>query len=178
MKYVFLALLASGRTHGYELKRRYDALFAAVWGPVNIGQIYVTLGRLEKDGLVIQEAGRSGRPARPQGLRADRPGPPRPSTPGCAEADAVPVPKSDLVLKLVGASLRGTGDARSIIGEHRQRCFQALRDLDTAAADTPEPDSVAGLLAQGDGPAPPGRAAVAGPLRRGPRRRPPPPHHH
>ena len=50
MKHVFLALLGAGRTHGYELKRRYDALFAAVWGPVNIGQIYVTLGRLEKEG--------------------------------------------------------------------------------------------------------------------------------
>ena len=65
MKHVFLALLASGRTHGYELKRRYDQLFAAVWGPVNIGQIYVTLGRLERDGLVVQErVGQDGRPDR------------------------------------------------------------------------------------------------------------------
>ena len=52
MRFVFLALLASGPAHGYELKRRYDALFGAVWDPINVGQIYVTLGRLERDGLV------------------------------------------------------------------------------------------------------------------------------
>src|SRR6266511_4189240 len=65
MRYVFLALLASGPAHGYQLKRRHDALFASGWGPINIGQIYVTLGRLERDGLVthrtVQQAGRSDR---------------------------------------------------------------------------------------------------------------------
>ena len=148
MKYVFLALLAPGRTHGYELKRRYDALFAAVWGPVNIGQIYVTLGRLEKDGLVAQETvGQDGRPDRKDYELTDRGA--QALDAWLAQSDAVPLPKSDLVLKLVGASLRGTGDARSIIGEHRQHCFQALRDLDTAAAGL-APDSVAGLLAQGN----------------------------
>ena len=147
MKHVFLALLAAGRTHGYELKRRYDELFAAVWGPVNVGQIYVTLGRLERDGLVVQETvDQQGRPDRKDYELTDR---------GRAaldtwlrDGDAVPMPKSDLVLKLVGASLLGTDDARALIGEHRQRCFQSLRDLDTATVDTTG-DSIAGVLAHG-----------------------------
>jgi DNA-binding PadR family transcriptional regulator len=149
VKYVFLALLGPGRTHGYELKRRYDALFAAVWGPVNIGQIYVTLGRLEKDGLVVQESvSQDGRPDRKDYELTDRG---RAALHGwLGEADPVPMPKSDLVLKLVGASLLGTGDAQALIAEHRQRCFQALRDLDTASADNPA-DSVAGVLAHGAG---------------------------
>jgi DNA-binding PadR family transcriptional regulator len=147
VKHVFLALLASGRTHGYELKRRYDQLFAAVWGPVNIGQIYVTLGRLERDGLVVQErVGQDGRPDRKDYELTERG---RSALDAwLREDDALPVPKSDLVLKLVGASLLGTDDARALIGEHRQRCFQSLRDLDTATADTPG-DSVAGVLAHG-----------------------------
>ena len=147
VKHIFLALLASGRTHGYELKRRYDQLFAAVWGPVNIGQIYVTLGRLERDGLVVQEqVGQDGRPDRKDYELTERG---RSALDAwLREGDALPVPKSDLVLKLVGASLLGTDDARALIGEHRQRCFQSLRDLDTATADTPG-DSVAGVLAHG-----------------------------
>ena len=147
MKHVFLALLGAGRTHGYELKRRYDALFAAVWGPVNIGQIYVTLGRLEKEGLVVVEVvGQEGRPDRKDYELTDRG---RAALHAwLAEADPVPMPKSDLVLKLVGASLLGTDDAQSLIAEHRQRCFQALRDLDAASADNPV-DSVAGVLAHG-----------------------------
>jgi DNA-binding PadR family transcriptional regulator len=147
LKHVFLALLGAGRTHGYELKRRYDALFADVWGPVNIGQIYVTLGRLEKDGLVTQQSvGQAGRPDRKDYELTDR-GRAALHT-WLAESDPVPMPKSDLVLKLVGASLLGTGDARALIAEHRQRCFQALRDLDVATADHPA-DTVAGVVAHG-----------------------------
>ena len=147
MKHVFLALLAPGRTHGYELKRRYDELFASVWGPVNIGQIYVTLGRLAKDGLVVQtEVGQDGRPDRKDYELTERGR--KALHAWLAESDPVPMPKSDLVLKLVGASLLGTDDARALIADHRQRCFQSLRDLDAATADTPV-DTVAGVVAHG-----------------------------
>ena len=46
----------------------------------------------------------------------------------------MPLPKSDLLLRLVAASLAGSpiGD---VIGEHRQRCLQALRDLEGPAAE-------------------------------------------
>ena len=129
MKHVFLALLASGRTHGYELKRRYDALFAAVWGPVNIGQIYVTLGRLESDGLVVQERGRPGRrPDRKdyeltergraalRGWLAERRRCRCRSRTSCSSWSARPC--------------SAPTTPGHLIGEHRQRCFQALRDLD------------------------------------------------
>jgi DNA-binding PadR family transcriptional regulator len=146
MKHVFLALLASGRTHGYELKQRYDALFAAVWGPVNIGQIYVTLGRLAREGLVVQQVvPQEGRPDRkdyeltPAGRQA--------LGQWLAEPADVPLPKSDLLLKLVGSALSGT-DATSLLAEHRQRCLQALRDLDHALVDRAG-DPIVDLLAEG-----------------------------
>nr|BFE87074.1 hypothetical protein GCM10020093_096750 [Planobispora longispora] len=47
-----LALLAKEPAHGYELKQALEQIFGSAYPSPNIGQIYVTLGRLEKDGLV------------------------------------------------------------------------------------------------------------------------------
>jgi DNA-binding PadR family transcriptional regulator len=52
MKNLFLALLAKNPTHGYELMQAYEGLFSSVLPPLNAGQIYTTLSRLERDGLV------------------------------------------------------------------------------------------------------------------------------
>src|SRR3712207_2068416 len=52
MRYAFLALLGSQPRHGYELKLALEQLFGAVLPPMNAGQIYTTLARLERDGLV------------------------------------------------------------------------------------------------------------------------------
>lgn len=46
-----LALLATEPTHGYGLKTHFEAHTAGAW-PLNIGQVYTTLARLERDGLV------------------------------------------------------------------------------------------------------------------------------
>lgn len=47
----FLGLLRKAPRHGYELKREYDALFGR-GRPVGFGQVYSTLQRLHRDGLV------------------------------------------------------------------------------------------------------------------------------
>jgi DNA-binding PadR family transcriptional regulator len=52
MKYLFLALLAQKPTHGYELLRSYESMFSTVLPSLNAGQIYTTLSRMERDGLV------------------------------------------------------------------------------------------------------------------------------
>lgn len=46
-----LGLLDSRPAHGYTLKQRYDARFAGD-RPLKFGQVYATLARLERDGLV------------------------------------------------------------------------------------------------------------------------------
>ncbi|GGL18791.1 PadR family transcriptional regulator [Sphaerisporangium melleum] len=47
----FLGLLESGPRHGYDLKRTYDDRFGNA-RPLHYGQVYATLSRLLKDGLV------------------------------------------------------------------------------------------------------------------------------
>ena len=49
---VVLAMLAKEPTHGYELRARLKQALGPVGEELNAGQIYVTLTRLEKAGLV------------------------------------------------------------------------------------------------------------------------------
>ena len=48
-----LAVLARGEAHGYQLKSDYERLTGA--GVINVGQIYTTLDRLARDGLVERD---------------------------------------------------------------------------------------------------------------------------
>ncbi len=50
-----LGLLEAGPRHGYDLKQRYDRLFGRR-RPLKFGQVYATLSRLARDGLVRMEA--------------------------------------------------------------------------------------------------------------------------
>lgn len=64
LKYVLLGLLAASPRHGYQLKQAIEEHFHGAW-PVNTGQVYTTLDRLERDGLVEREVV-------PQDLAPDR----------------------------------------------------------------------------------------------------------
>jgi DNA-binding PadR family transcriptional regulator len=54
IRYGLLALLERGPSHGYQLRADFDATTGATW-PLNVGQVYSTLDRLERDGLVVQD---------------------------------------------------------------------------------------------------------------------------
>jgi DNA-binding PadR family transcriptional regulator len=59
---VVLALLRLGPAHGYDVKQDHDAWFPDS-RPLAFGQVYATLGRLERDGLVeVVETRRDGGP--------------------------------------------------------------------------------------------------------------------
>jgi DNA-binding PadR family transcriptional regulator len=47
-----LALLADGNHHGYELRKELEVRTGALWD-LNVGQVYTTLARLERDGYVV-----------------------------------------------------------------------------------------------------------------------------
>jgi len=55
MRMPLLALLAKEPAHGYELKTQLEQIFGEAYPAPNIGQIYVTLQRLERDGLVCSQ---------------------------------------------------------------------------------------------------------------------------
>jgi DNA-binding PadR family transcriptional regulator len=51
VRYAVLGLLSSKGMHGYELKTKFDRVTGGFW-QLNFGQIYSTLDRLEREGLV------------------------------------------------------------------------------------------------------------------------------
>jgi len=50
-----LAILDQGPCYGYQLRAEFDRRTGSTW-PLNVGQIYNTLDRLERDGLVEKGA--------------------------------------------------------------------------------------------------------------------------
>ncbi len=55
MRYGLLTLLAEEPAHGYELKTGLERAAGGSWA-INVGQVYSTLRRLERDGLVVEDA--------------------------------------------------------------------------------------------------------------------------
>jgi DNA-binding PadR family transcriptional regulator len=51
VKQALLALLEEGPRYGYQLRAQFEQRTGSAW-PLNVGQVYTTLTRLERDGLV------------------------------------------------------------------------------------------------------------------------------
>jgi DNA-binding PadR family transcriptional regulator len=145
---VLLAMLAKEPSHGYQVRRRLRLALGPLGEAMNDGQVYVTLGRLEKAGLVVAE--------RAAGLaeRSDR------KVYGLTPAGQQRVaewlaevswPKPDLAefhLKLVAAAAAGLADPITIVDAQRRELLRRLRDAQRAAMAEPD-GSDAGLLLEG-----------------------------
>ena len=145
---VVLAMLAKEPSHGYELRARLRHALGPLGEALNPGQVYVTLTRLEKAGLVVSD--------RADGL-ADRPDRKVYAlTPDGQQRVAewlseVGWPKPDLAefhLKLVAAAAAGLADPLSIVDTQRRELLRRLRDAQRAALAEPD-NSDAGLLLEG-----------------------------
>jgi DNA-binding PadR family transcriptional regulator len=147
LKYALLALLAAGHDHGYALKRAFEERFGSVWPPVNIGQIYSTLARLERDALVeCREVEQQGRPAK-KVYRLTQLGRGELES-WTREQASGPRLRDDFFMKLVLGPLSGAATASELIEEQRLAYYQSLRDIDRELTDT-EPGSTAALLLEG-----------------------------
>ena len=112
--------------HGYEVKTRFDALLGHTW-EVNIGQVYSTLQRLERDNLVetIGERGDRGKLAyqlTPPGRQAlER---------WLSEPEAEPQHlHDDLFIKLMLIRRLANGNFDLLLTRQRRLYLQRLRDL-------------------------------------------------
>ena len=54
VRHALLALLSEGPKYGMRLRQEFEAGTGEVW-PLNVGQVYMTLQRLERDGLVASD---------------------------------------------------------------------------------------------------------------------------
>lgn len=133
LKYHLLSLLAQQPRHGYELKTAFEEIMGGTW-EVNIGQVYSTLGRLERDGLVESEVLR-------QEVRLDKrvytlteKG--REETINWVfEPPKVQPLKDEFLHKLLVHQRMGLGDLRAFLWEQRKEYLQVLKDLSELDAD-------------------------------------------
>jgi DNA-binding PadR family transcriptional regulator len=133
-----LAMLDERPMYGLELKNVFEESTGGVW-PLNVGQVYTTIGRLERDGLVsllddsdgqklyeITDAGRQrlarwfARPSR--------------------RATAV---RDELVLKLSLAVLKPSVDVAAVIQAERRALLEELQQYTRLKADPPTQDELA-----------------------------------
>lgn len=126
LRYGMLGLLAEEPLHGYEMKSRFEALLGGVW-EVNIGQVYTTLQRLERDGLIeaVGERGDRGKRAY-QITAAGR----QQLAAWLTEPETEPqFLREALSVKLLLLRRLTKGQVDSLIARQRRVYLQRLRDL-------------------------------------------------
>lgn len=145
LKFVLLGLLAGEPRHGYELKVVFEELLAGTW-PLNIGQVYTTLGRLEHEGLVEAEVV-------PQQLLPDRkvysltPAGRRALEEWSAAPAAEPVRlRDEFFLKVLVRSMVSDVDPRELVRDQRRQHVATLAELSQLRSDPSLPEATALLI--------------------------------
>ena len=140
-----LALLEQGPMYGYQLRAEFETRTGATW-PLNVGQVYTTLARLERDGLV-----------EPAGDDGDGHAVYRITDTGRTEVVtwfSTPVsrtspPRDELAIKLAMAVTVPGVDVRAVVQGQRSATVRALQDytrLKARAAEGSTPQDLAWLL--------------------------------
>jgi DNA-binding PadR family transcriptional regulator len=129
---VILALLAKEPAHGYDLRHGIESLFGEVWPGVNIGQVYSTLGRLERAGLVRSVA--VAQTNRPDKKVFELTSAGRDELQGWVDEVVVGGRRRDqFFMKLVVASRARLGDPLVLIDRQRRAYLRRLRELNDLA---------------------------------------------
>jgi DNA-binding PadR family transcriptional regulator len=135
--HALLALLSEGPKYGLQLRQEFEARTGEVW-PLNVGQVYTTLQRLERDGLVASDdAGREG----PQkGFRITVQGEQELSGWLRTPPDLSSPPRDELVIKvLVALRVPGT-DVHDVIQVHRRYVVELMQQWTRIKDDAAEDD--------------------------------------
>lgn len=123
VRHALLALLAEKPKYGLLLRQEFEARTGEVW-PLNVGQVYTTLQRLERDGLVVSDDREEG----PQKTYAITPQ-------GAVELDVwlhtpdtgASPPRDELVIKMLVA-LRLPGiDVGALLQSHRRQLVETMQ---------------------------------------------------
>lgn len=148
MQDVVLALLVKEPSHGYDLRMRLAAALGPLGETLNAGQVYVTLTRLEKAGLVVLE--REDAPVRGPRRKVYAPtaaGQERVAA-WMAESAGPRADVAEFHLKLVAAAESGLADPLVLADTRRRELMRNLAEAQHAAL-AHDTNSEAGLLLEG-----------------------------
>ena len=145
--HALLALLGEGPKYGLRLQNEFEARTGEVW-PLNVGQVYTTLQRLERDGLVETDTVGAERSQKRYRI----------TDAGTRELDAwlrtppelVPPPRDELVIKVLVALQVPDADVPEILQVHRRHVVEVMQRYTRIKADAAEDDVALALVADAE----------------------------
>jgi DNA-binding PadR family transcriptional regulator len=139
---VLLALLQDGPSHGYDVKRGHDHWFPDT-RPLAYGQVYSTLGRLERDGLIEVIETKSEGAAERTVYALTELGAQRVSE-WLAEPESSTDRGADELVRKTMAAFHSKGGATSFVSRQRAAHLRQMREL----TEAPLPDDPLARLAR------------------------------
>ncbi|HKE79870.1 MAG TPA: helix-turn-helix transcriptional regulator [Solirubrobacteraceae bacterium] len=144
--HALLALLSEGPKYGMRLQSEFQSRTGEVW-PLNVGQVYTTLQRLERDGLVESDANgeRSQKRYRITSSGADELAAWLRTPP-----ELVPPPRDELVIKVLVALQVPGIDVHEIMQVHRRHAIEVMQRYTQVKAAAAEDDVALALVADAE----------------------------
>jgi DNA-binding PadR family transcriptional regulator len=144
--YALLALLSNGPKYGLRLQNEFQSRTGEVW-PLNVGQVYTTLQRLERDGLVESDD---------EGERSQKRY--RITSAGARDLDEwlrtppelVPPPRDELVIKVLVALQVPETDVHEILQAHRRHVIEVMQRYTRIKAAAGQDDVALALVADAE----------------------------
>src|SRR5437870_8912976 len=125
VRHALLALLSGGPKYGLQLRQEFEARTGEVW-PLNVGQVYTTLQRLERDGLVESDDAEEDGPQK--GFRITAEGENELAVWLRTPPDLSLPPRDELVIKVLIA-LRVPGvDVHEVMQVHRRYLVELMQE--------------------------------------------------
>lgn len=124
IRHSLLALLSEGPKYGFQLRQEFEASTGEVW-LLNVGQVYTTLQRLERDGLA--ESDDAEEDERQKNYRITAGGSDELSRWLRTPPDLSEPPRDELVIKVLVASRLPDVDVHEVIQVHRRYIVQLMQ---------------------------------------------------
>jgi DNA-binding PadR family transcriptional regulator len=125
VRHALLALLSEGPNYGLQLRHEFEQRTGEVW-PLNVGQVYTTLQRLERDGLV--ESDDDAEASAQKSFRITGAGADELNSWLRTPPDLSSPPRDELVIKVLVATRVPGIDVQDVIQTHRRHVVQLMQE--------------------------------------------------
>jgi DNA-binding PadR family transcriptional regulator len=143
VRHALLALLSAGPKYGFQLRQEFEASTGDVW-PLNVGQVYSTLQRLEHSGQIESDGSAADSPQKSFRITSE----------GRKELDhwlrtppdMTSPPRDELVIKVLSAMRVPEVDVSDVIQVHRRYLVELMQMWTRLKEDEAEFDLTLALV--------------------------------
>lgn len=136
-----LAMLGERPMYGLELKHGFEQRTGGVW-PLNVGQVYTTVGRLERDGLVALREEHDGQKL----YETTAAGREKVATWFARPSKKLAASRDEMVLKITIAMTTPGVDVRAVIQAERRALIEQLQEYTRLKVDAQQADDLSWLM--------------------------------